>query len=167
MSMIGNYFMTDEETILKIRQGDISVEGSIYDENDDVDEEKCLDIDKAWHAIHFTLTGHMANEDNDNILTKLTFSGNAVSNEDVGYGPAMEITANEVKEINAALKDISQADFRGKFNVKKMIENDIYPVREDEDEDEFFEYVWQHFECLKDFIAKASETGSCLLFFLN
>lgn len=167
MSMIGNYYMTDTETIKKIRQGEISVEDLIYDENDDVDEEKALDIDKAWHAIHFTLTGEMDEGDNDNILSKVIFSGNPVNDENVGYGPAMELTADEVKKIYLAIRDISMSDFRSNFNVKKMHENDIYPIMDDEDEGEFFEYVWFAFEALREFFAKASKGGNCLLFYIN
>ena len=48
-----------------------------------------------------------------------------------------------------------------------MLENDIYPVIDDEDEDEFFEYVWSNFEALKKFFAKANKMGSCLLFYIN
>ena len=167
MSMIGNYYMTDEDTIKKIREGELSVEDLIYDENDDIEEEKALDIDKAWHAIHFTLTGEMDEGDEDNVLVKLTFGGSPVNDEDIGYGPALEITTDEVKEINLIVKDISQEDFRSKFSVSEMLENDIYPVIEDENEDEFFEYVWANFEALKNFLAKASKNDSCLLFYIN
>ena len=167
MSMIGNYYMADEETIKKIRQGELAVEDLIYDENDDVDEEKALDIDKAWHAIHFTLTGELNEGDGDDILTKLMFGGTPVNDEDVGYGPALEITTEEVKEINSAIKNISQEEFRAKFSVSEMLENDIYPVIDEENEDEFFEYVWANFEELKRFLGKASQSGSCLLFYIN
>ena len=167
MSMIGNYYMTDTETVEKIRKGELSAEDFIYNENDEIDEEKSLDIDKAWHAIHFTLTGEIDEGDDDSILSKTVLGGNCVNDEDIGYGPAMEITSDEVREINAALSSIPQEDFRAKFNVKEMIENDIYPVTDDEDEDEFFEYVWIHFEALKEFYSKASENGCCLLFYIN
>ena len=122
MGMIGNYYMTDEDTIRKIRQGEISVESLIYDDNDEIDEDKTLDIDKAWHAIHFTLTGSMDEGDEEGVLFKTVFSGNLVNDEDIGYGPAMEITADEVREIHLAIKDISRDAFRADFNVNDMIE---------------------------------------------
>lgn len=167
MGMIGNYYMTDEETIKKIRQGEILVEDLIYNEEDNVDEEVTLDIDKAWHAIHFTLTGEIDEGNKDNILLKVVLGGKPVNDEDVGYSPAMLITADEVKEINNEIKGISEEDFHSKFNVKDMAKNKIYTIIEDEDEDGMFEYVWGHFESLKDFYSKAAEMGKCLLFYIN
>jgi len=167
MSMIGNYYMIDEEIIKKIRQGELLVENLIYDENDDVDEEKSLDIDKAWHAIHFTLTGEIGKVNNDDVLCKIVLSGNLVNDEDVGYGPAHEITSDEVKKINLAIKDMSEDDFRSRFNFQKMVESEVYPISEGEDEGEFFEYIWYYFDALKVFFAKASESNSCILSYLN
>lgn len=163
--MIGNYYMADEETILKIREGTLSVGDLIYDEN--ADEDRFLEIDKAWHAIHFTLTGETDESDTNNFLSKLVFSGNPVSDEDVGYGSAMEITADEVKRIHLSIRDITKSDFHHEFNVQKMAKNDIYPVTEDEDENEFFEYVWQYFELLNSFFARASQNANCILFYIN
>ena len=166
MSMIGNYYMTDRETVEKIQAGELAVEDLIYGEDDNVDEECLLDIDKTWYAIHFTLTGEI-DEADESILTKVVFSANPINDEDVGYGPVSLIGEEEVKEIDKELKNISQADFRSKFNLKDMIENEIYPVMEGEDESEFFEYVWVHFEALKNFFSKAASQNKCILFYIN
>ena len=167
MSMVGNYYMTDEETIKKLQNGEVSLESLIYDEDDNVDEEASLDIDKAWHAIYYVLTCKIEEGDQDNVLIKSMLSGNYVNDEDMGFGPAMLITADEVKMVNQEIKDIGEAIFRGRVSIKEMVENEIHPVMEDEDEDEFFEYIWTAFESLKAFYSKAAAEGKCLLFYID
>lgn len=167
MGMIGHYYMTDKETVQKVQQGEISLWDLIYDENDDVDEEFLLDIDKSWHAIHFVLTGEIGG--GEGILEKVVLRGtpNLVSDEDMGYGPATLTTAEEVQEIHQAIKDIAQADFRSKFSIKEMAENDIYPIIADENEEDFFSYVWSYFAELQTFFAKAADQGHCVLFYIS
>ena len=167
MSMIGNYYMADEQTIKKIQCGEISLESLIYDENDNVDEDATLDIDKAWHAIYYVLTYEIEEGDEDNVLIKSMLSGNYINDEDLGFGPAMLITAEEVKAVNAEIQNIDQTVFRGRVNIKEMAQNEIYPVMEGEDENDFFEYIWPAFESLRAFYSKAASEGKCLMFYIN
>ncbi len=167
MSMIGNYFMLDEETVNKIKNKEISVESLIYDENDNVDEEITLDIDKTWHAIHFMLTGDAGVSNDQDLLLKTVIGGEPISDEEVGYSPALLITKEEVNKINDHIQNISEHDFRNMFNFKDLIENEIYPVMNNEDEGIFFQYVWSYFERLKDFYNRAAKAEKCLLFYIN
>ena len=166
MSMIGNYIMTDSETIEKILDGELSAEDVLYDE-DDNEPEDFIDIDKSWHAIHFTLTGEIDEGDGDNPLAKVVMHGQLLGDEDVGYGPPMYLTVSDVKEANAALQAISAEDFAAKFDGAAMRENDIYPIMQDENMDEFLEYCLAYFDIVKDFFDKAAEEEKCIIFFLN
>lgn len=167
MGMIGNYYMADEETVRSIQNGALSVEDLIYDENDDVDEEASLDIDKAWNAIHFVLTGEAELEDNHSLLAKVVLGGTPVNEEDVGYGPALLITAEEVRQIAEAIQPIGREAFGERFHVAEMLENEVYPVMPDEDEEGFFEYVWDYFTAVQAFFQNASSQGKCVLFYIN
>lgn len=163
--MIGNYYMTDGETVEKIQREEISLVDLIYDENNNTNEESSLDIDKAWHAIHFTLTDGM--EERKDILSNVVFGGRPINNEDIGYGPAILLTVEEVQEVHQEIKDISQNDFRDKFSMQKMVENDVYPLMDDENEEGFFSYVWSYFEEVKTFFAKAAAKDNCVLFYIS
>ena len=120
-------------------------------------------IDKTWHVIHFVLTGG----ERDTVLAKMIFSENYVNGEDMGYGPAALVTPEEVNEINLALKGIAKEWFRERFFVRDMFANEIYPVMEGEDENDFFEYVYHYFEEAKAFFEEAAKDGQCVLFFIG
>ena len=166
MSMIGNYVMTDSETIEQILSGELSAEDILYDE-DDNEPEDFIDIDKSWHAIHFTLTGEIDEGDEDNPLSKVVMNGQLLGDEDVGYGPPMYLTVSEVKETNEALQAVSNDDFAAKFDLAAMQENEIYPIIDDENPDEFLEYCLSYFGMVKEFFEKAAAGEKCIIFFLN
>ena len=52
-----------------------------------------LDLDKAWHGIHFLLTGSAW--EGEEPLCYLLAGGQEVGDEDVGYGPARVLRPRE------------------------------------------------------------------------
>jgi hypothetical protein len=69
-----------------------------------------IDLDKAWHGIHFLLTGSAW--EGDEPLGYLIAAGQPVGDEDVGYGPARVLRPKEVAQLDAALAAISLDNFR-------------------------------------------------------
>lgn len=166
MSMIGNYYMTDAETIRGLQSGELSTSGLLYG-NEPKDAAQRLDIDKTWHAIHFALTGQLYECGAGNPFSKVVLGGAPVNDEDVGYGPATFFTPQEIQAAHTAIGNVTESDFRARFDVKAMQRNDIYPVTEDEDADMFFDYVWYYFQRLQRFYQRAAETGQYILFYIN
>jgi hypothetical protein len=56
-----------------------------------------LDVDKAWHGIHFLLTGAAWGDNRPECF--IVASGREIGDDDVGYGPARGFTSSEVKQI--------------------------------------------------------------------
>ena len=161
MSMIGYYYQADDITVQKLKEG-ADAEFIFAEEND----ENMLCIDKAWHAIHFTLTGEEWEISEDNPLSQVVLGGEPVNDEDMGYGPMRLIPKELVSQIADALEEVDEADFRSKFNLKDMVQNQIYPVMNDDNEEQFFEYVWELFAELKKFYKDASEKDHNVLAFI-
>lgn len=161
MGMIGYFFRTDDETLEKIRNGS-TAEVVFQKEMEDY----LLDIDKTWHAIHFIVTGHKYDGAEGNILNQLIFGETPVNDDDLGYGPAMLTEKNTVAQIAAALNEWEKEAFRAKFHIQDMKENEIYPVLDDEEEEDFFTYVWEYFVILKEFYQKAANEGQHVLTFI-
>ena len=161
MSMIGYYYQTDDITVQKLREGadaEFMFEGK--------NEENMLCIDKAWHAIHFTLTGEEWEVSEDEPISQAVLGGEPVNDEDMGYGPMRLIPKELVTKIADELEEMDKAVFQSKFNLKDMVEKQIYPVMDDEDEEQFFEYVWELFAELKKFYKDASEKNRNVLAFI-
>ncbi len=162
MSMIGNFFKADDEIVQKMRQG--TTEDIIYN---DAYDENMIDIDKTWHAIHFILSGDAYESNEDNVLSKLILGGTPINEEDLGYGPALLLDKNLVKQIAEALHAWDETLFREKFDFNNMIANEIYPIIDGEDENDFYNYVWDYFINLKTFIIEAAEEGQNVITFIN
>lgn len=162
MSMIGNFFKADDEMVHKMRQG--TTEEIIYN---DAYDENMIDIDKTWHAIHFILSGDAYESDEDNVLSKLILGGTPINEEDLGYGPALLLDKNLVKQIAEALHAWDETLFREKFDFNNMIANEIYPIIDGEDENDFYDYVWGYFNNLKTFIIESAEEGQNVITFIN
>ncbi|MDE7479201.1 MAG: YfbM family protein [Lachnospiraceae bacterium] len=161
MGMTCYYLRANEETIQRIQEG--SVGDIAFDEEG---EQNLLDIDKAWHAIHFILTGCVYDVDEDDILSQLVLGGIPVSEEDMGYGPARLIGKETVAQLAEALKEWNEETFRENFDMKAMKDNDIYPMMSDEDDEMFYTYVWENFAEVKKYFQEAAEKGESIITFL-
>ena len=160
MAMTGNYFRTDEYTVDEIRRGVLDLADVV-----DADEDHVLDVDRAWHAIQFTLNGAASGGDPDNVFSRLVLSGNTLFDDDDEFAARL-IAPGDVKELAAALEDLTWEDVRGRFSVSDMLDQNIYPVTEEENEDEFFEYVWSYLSDMKDFFDDAAAEDQAVIFYM-
>ncbi len=123
-------------------------------------EVRTVDLDKAWHGLHYLLTGtDWAGEEPLNFLA----SGGTVAGDiDVGYGPARVLTSDEVQMLWTALQPITRQTLAARFNPTEMISLGIYPEIWDRDpcDDDTFDYCAVYFDDLKCFVARAA---SCRL----
>ena len=110
------------------------------------------DIDKAWHGIHFLLTGSAW--EGDEPLNFLVAGGEVAEGCDIGYGPGRMFSSAQVKQIDAALGGISKEEFESRFDPAKMMKEDIYPTLWDrpKEEDDSLRYISEYFGELKRYI---------------
>ncbi|MCB9482343.1 MAG: YfbM family protein [Desulfobacteraceae bacterium] len=113
------------------------------------------DLDKAWHGIHFLLTG--SDWEGDPPLNFLVAGGTEVGDIDVGYGPVRVFRALEVADINNALSKVTEDYLRTRFEPDIMTKKGIYPEIWDKDseDDDTFSYLLGYFDELKSFICDA------------
>lgn len=130
-------------------------------------EGQSTDLDKAWHGIHYLLTG--TSSDGDHPRNFLVSGGSDVGKIDVGYGPARTLTAMETREVNAALAALTDEHLRAKFNPKDMIAKQIYPEIWDRDpaDDDTLGYLMEYVHVLRGFIGQAVNDGMGLLVYIS
>jgi hypothetical protein len=122
-----------------------------------------MDLDKAWHGIHFLLTGSAW--DGEGPLAYLLVGGRTVGEEDVGYGPARALSSAEVAAFDDALSKISMNEFRRRFDPKALLRAEIYPeIWLRDPEEDTLGYLVEYFERLKQFVSSArkAEVGLIL-----
>lgn len=132
-----------------------------------------VELDKAWHGIHYLLTGEAWSEDEDAAANDprqwLLYGGEEVGDIDVGYGPARAIKSADVRRWNEFLTGIDEADLRQRFNPEWMTQLVVYPSIWDRkpEEDDTLGYVLSYFEPLKETVASAAAQGKGLIVWLS
>ncbi|WP_109507810.1 YfbM family protein [Nocardioides speluncae] len=127
---------------------------------------RTLDVDKAWNAIHYLLTGCGLGEEPEPspsaapaILAKAIFSGVILSEETGnGYGPAQLLTADEVRELAAALDVV---DIAARYDQSAMQAAELYPAIEWDSDD--LDYVRAHFEAMREHLSGAAKAGDAVV----
>jgi hypothetical protein len=137
------------------------------------DESEEEDLDKAWHGIHYLLTGEAWAEDEDAAGADprqwLLYGGDPVGDIDVGYGPARAIKSADVRKWNDFLGGIDSASLRQRFNPEQMTKLVVYPSIWDRklEDDDTLGYAIGYFETLKQTVASAAAQGKGLVVWLS
>src|ERR1700691_2716073 len=116
MSMIGTFRRASDDRIEALLRDPGGITDFLNDDADAGDEEDArgnFDVDKAWHGIHFLLTGTAW--EGTPPLDFIVRGGQEVGDVHVGYGPARAFTSAEVRKIADALRPLSPAELERRF----------------------------------------------------
>lgn len=126
-----------------------------------------VDLDKAWHCLHYLLTGSAwGGEEPLNFLVK---GGTPLGEEDVGHGPARVFRPPEVAAVADALAPLDAASLLLRFDAQKLDQLGIYPggfSELDLRSDYELGYYLGPFEELKRLTARAKAEGAGMLVWL-
>ena len=134
-------------------------------------DERLLDIDKAWSGILYLLTGKAfasgSPEDEVDSLNRIFFSAQFFDEDmDVGYGPAHYLTPEQVAGIHRKITSLTEADLKARYDTEAMNEEEeLYPSLDWNEE--IFEYLYFHFQALQSFFATAASKGEAIVTYLN
>ena len=161
MSMIGNFRRISPAKLEQLIAAPDSVVDFLNTEPEF--DLEFLDVDKAWHGIHFLLTGSQWKGDaplGNAVLGGIEFG------DDVGYGPAKYITAKEVAEVHSALSRVSVDELMSRLDLNVMREQEIYPSAWRNLEEEQA-YLGGYYVALLEFYAEAAKAGGAVLKYVN
>jgi Domain of unknown function (DUF1877) len=164
MSMIGNFRALPDEELQALFANPARVEQLLYESffggNGNGNE---LDVDKAWHGLHFLLTGSAWE---GTFPFNFIASGGEEVGDDLGYGPARGLTGHEVQQIDAALQALPAAELVQRFDAERMTELEIYPFGWSHDPDGEREYLLEYYTDLRAFVRRTAERSDALLVYL-
>lgn len=162
MGMYASFRPIDAETAEQIKQDPALIERLLDAEEEDDDHESLgvVDVDKAWHGLHFLLTTIAGDEDAP--LAQAIFGGMDVGDSD-GDIPARLLDPAEVSEIAAALATVTVEQLREAYDPEDMDEDEIYPSIWVRDGDEALDYLLHHFPTLVGFYRDAAARGQAAL----
>lgn len=125
-----------------------------------------IDIEKAWHGLHFMFTGTAWKGDLPTAY--LLLGGETIGNVDVGYGPAPALLPDHILEFAAHLSELTEVELRQRYDPPRMTALQIYPeIWDPGDDDEQVEYLVQAFDELRAFMVAARDTGDGVVICVN
>jgi len=166
--MIGNFRQVTTGVLEKLLLQPETIESFIYPESEE--ESEVLGIEQVWEGVHFLLTGktlpkNYLDFDNENPLNSLIFGGQTIAEDiDLGYGPGRYLTANQVIEINKALKQIKKEELLLKYDADIFTKSEVYPFfwqKYDAD------YLLEYWDEIVQFYNDASNKGNAIIFYIN
>jgi hypothetical protein len=120
-----------------------------------------LAIDKAWHGLHFLLTGDAestAGEPGPAVI------GGTEIGADEGYGPARYFEPAEVAALAAALnREGVENEIAARYDPARMTELSIYPGGWEDDEEDEREWLLDAFREVRAFYRDAAADGAAVV----
>jgi hypothetical protein len=123
-----------------------------------------LDLDKAWHAIHFILNGTRLGGDPP--LDFLVSEGTQIGDVDVGFGPARALSSDAVRHLAEALAPIEPQEFQRRIDLCRLDEMAIYPGRWQRDGLDV-DYIVSNYRALRDLIGRLAGERLGLILYIN
>lgn len=123
-----------------------------------------VDVDKAWHGIHFLLCGVPGVGDDPASQAVL---GGVEVGDDLGYGPCRHHAPEAVARIATALERIDRATLLARYDPAAMTREGIYPGIWDEDVSEVHEYLGTYYDGLRALYLRGREAGRAMLLWLE
>jgi len=165
MGMVGCFAAADAATIRRLKFDPNEIEKFLSPDDGESEPPHYIDVDKAWHCIHFMLCGRAGT--NSNPLSMAVLGGEEIG-DDVGYGPARILQPDQVRIVATALAPIDAAAFNARFVPQAMQEAEIYLsdmcVR---DGNEALEYLRENYLSLVAFYLAAADRGDGAVLWLS
>ncbi len=167
MSMIGNLRKIDDAELARLLAHPDEIRTFLYGEPDHYDNRADIDLDKAWHGIHFVLTG--SEWGGEAPLNFVVSGGTEVGEVDVGYGPARAFTSAEVRQIHEALAPIPPEEFVRRIKLNVLAGAGVYPDVWDRasEADINFEYLGSYYAKLRSYLETLARDGFGMLVYVN
>ena len=129
---------------------------------DSSDVGEILDIEKAWHGLHFLLTGTQwqPTDPPGNVVM-----GGKEIGDDLGYGPARFLNPNETSAAAMALEQVSEQELEASFNAEAFKAADIYAGHWDDPEE--LQWIMDAFRRVKSYFSEAARLSHGMLMFVT
>ena len=117
MSMIGHFGLLTSDEVVALREPGAFAE-LVRAENLHPRPDRCLSVDKEWHAIHFLLNGKAwtGRPPVDFIIA----GGTELAGSDNGHGPARVFSPEALGEIVRALRPVTDQELRANFTAEAL-----------------------------------------------
>ena len=131
----------------------------LYPEDEDEPPNAC-DVDKAWHGLHYLLSGDAG--PGAPPLGVAILGGEEIG-EEMDFGPARYLAPELVQQIAAALAALDDQELERRYNPQDMETKQIYPEIWVRDGTDALDYLMSHAETLRTHFADAAARGDAII----
>lgn len=163
MGMSLHLFSIDAQSADALAADPDSVSRLLDLDDDDDPDVAITDLDKAWHGIHYLLTG--SDWEGEPPLNFLLQGGTMLAEEDEEPAPRL-LQPDEVREVSSALAAVDEDHLRERFDPEAMKALDIYPAIWD-DGPEALDYCLTYFAQLQAFMREAARQQRAVVIFMG
>ena len=129
----------------------------------DIEDDDQLDLEKAWHGLHFLFTGTADGTEEPGCF--LVYGGENIGDED--DGSIRVLRSDQVSQFAAFLDELSEEELARRYDPARMTDFDIYPsviwTRPAPPGESEFDYLYECFEDLRDFVTETATRGDSLI----
>lgn len=126
--------------------------------------QEVLDLDKAWHGIHYLLAGTAWKPGPG--AGQVILGGTELGG-DQGYGPAHVFGPEDVRRLAALLEAETPAKLTARYDPQAMARERIYPDVWLQEGKEALDYLLEYYVRLVAFYGSAAKRGRAILFVVN
>ena len=163
MGMIGQFQTVSADQLDNILKAPHAIADFLYKPGADKSER--IDVDKAWHGIHFLLAG--TTWEANNTAGEAVMGGRVVAEIDLGMGPCRYHTVERVREISSELEKLAPDTLKPRFDPAAMMQNAIYPMMWDQNDPDDLKYLISNYRKLQKFYMEAGQKGSAMLLWIS
>lgn len=159
MGMIGYLKRIPEELLTALLEGSATVDEQVH--GDEAGE--ALDLDKAWHGIHYLLCGDAW--EGEGPLFDALMGGKPVNESEEEDIIVRYLKPDEVREVARALEAIGDKELAEGFAPDEMNEAGVYPAPDWTEEGEL-DYLLGYYGPMKAYYAQAAQNGEGMLIYV-
>jgi len=163
MGMIACFTSLAPEALQHLRDNPDEIGDFLYPDGGEGEPPNYVDLDKAWHGLHYLLTGDAYGGP---MPLSLAVFGGVEFGPEISYGAARFLTVDEVAAVATALAGITPEALRQRFNPDEMEELEIYPQIWTRDDPETLDYLLDAFPELQQFYANAATRGEAAILWI-
>jgi hypothetical protein len=162
MGMIGNLRPASDSEIERLLANPSEITRFLY--GAEAEGRERVVLNKAWHAIHFALTGsRLGGEEPLNFLVS---EGTPIGEVDVGFGPARVLTSEQVRQLAAALARIEPDEVARRIDLRRFDQELIYPGNWQRN-GIGVDYVLTNYRDMRNLIGRLADRGEGLILYIN
>ncbi|MFY9655290.1 MAG: YfbM family protein [Methylocystis sp.] len=163
MSMLGCFLAVTPRQLGTV-QSDPKALRALLDSEPEPSGDDGFDVDTAWNAIHFLLTGVRCGERAEGCPP--LFGDREIPGSEYGYGAVFSLTAAQVKAALAWMRAHPPESLRCGYDAAALARAKVYPDIWRAADGVALDFVLERYAALIAFYERATSAGSALLFYL-